>query len=85
MQKGNPFIVYVLHSMVDGKRYIGLTKNLQLRLTQHNFKKVRSTRSRASFVLKYQEQYQTLSEARLREKYFKTASGRRWLKNIAKV
>ncbi|MBI3585616.1 MAG: GIY-YIG nuclease family protein [Ignavibacteriales bacterium] len=85
MQKENLFTVYVLQSVVDGKRYIGLTKNIQTRLSQHNLRKVRSTKSRAPFVLKYQEQHKTLSEARLREKYFKTAAGRRWLENVAKV
>ena len=75
--------LYVLRSKIDEGRYIGISSNPEKRLREHNSRKVRSTKSRAPFALVYQEQYATLAEARAREKYFKTAAGRRWLDDRA--
>jgi putative endonuclease len=46
---------------------------------EHNAGQVISTRSRRPFVIEYQEAFEIRIEAREREKYFKTASGRRSL------
>jgi len=73
------YTTYVLASLKDGKHYIGLSRNPQKRLVEHNRRKVRSTRSRAPFLLVYHEGFSTLGEAREREKFFKTAAGRRYL------
>lgn len=74
--------VYVLKSENDNIRYIGLTNNLDRRLTEHNHGKVKSTKSRLSFKLVYLEEFESRSEAALREKFFKTGSGREFLKSI---
>ncbi|MBI4810336.1 MAG: GIY-YIG nuclease family protein [Ignavibacteriales bacterium] len=76
----NDYCVYVLRSIRDGRHYIGMTKNLERRLNEHNSGKVKSTKGRTPFELVYHETYRTRSEAHEREKYFKTATGRRWLK-----
>ncbi len=73
------YIVYVLRSLKDGKRYNGLTDDFDRRLKEHNKGKVQSTRSRKPFVIEYQEMCGTRAEARAKEKYFKTAAGRRFL------
>ena len=70
---------YVLRSLADGDRYVGLSTDVPHRVEEHNGGKVRSTKARIPFVLVYQESFDTLMEAREREKYFKTAAGRRWL------
>jgi putative endonuclease len=73
------YTVYVLWSLKDGKRYIGLTKDLECRFMEHNAGEVTSTRYRRPFAIEYQEIFEIRGEAREREKYFKTASGRRSL------
>ena len=74
--------VYVLRSLEDGKRYVGLSSNVEGRLAQHNRGEVKSTRHRRPFVLKYREVCVSMREARSREKYFKTAAGRRYLDKL---
>jgi len=68
-------VVYVLFSNRDGRRYIGSTNNLERRLREHLSGKCLSTRDRRPLVLIYQESFDTLRQARLREKYFKTHKG----------
>ena len=75
----NKVAVYVLRSLQDSKRYIGLSRDIEVRLGQHNAGRVRATKSRTPFVLVYFEWCGSLWEARDREKYFKTAAGRRFL------
>jgi putative endonuclease len=74
--------VYVLRSLTDGKRYVGMSKDVVRRLQEHNSGRVRSTRNRAPFEVVYQEQFHLPNEARRQEKYFKTASGRRFLDKV---
>ncbi len=76
------FTVYVLRSLRDGKRYIGMTQNLALRIQQHNQGCEFSTKGRRPFVLVYREEWKTLPEARIREKYFKSGAGRRYLDGV---
>lgn len=78
------YIVYILRSQKDGKRYIGITNNLERRLQEHNSGKTKSTKTRIPVDVIYIETYDSLREARLREKYLKTSAGRRYLKEISK-
>jgi len=71
--------VYVLRSDKDKKRYVGIADNIKRRLDQHNNKKVLSTRNRVPFRIEYYEKYANRISAAKREKYFKTAAGRRFL------
>ena len=61
------FYVYVLKSNRDDKLYVGSTNDLRRRLAEHNESKVRSTKARAPFHLRYYEAYFTESDARHRE------------------
>ena len=74
------FVVYILKSEVDGTYYYGHTKDLDSRIKRHNTGKVRSTKSKKPWVLHYQEQFETKSEAYKRELFFKSISGYQWLK-----
>ena len=76
------YFVYVLRSCKDSKRYIGLTEDIEKRFKQHQLGYVASTKSRRPFSIEYFEKYTTRSKARIREKYFKTAAGRRFLDKI---
>jgi len=72
--------VYVLKSLKDSQFYVGLTKDISKRLEEHNAGKVDSTRSRAPLELIYWEGCLSRSDAARREKYLKTAWGKRYLK-----
>ncbi len=74
--------VYVLSSLVNGKRYVGIARDPIQRLQQHNARKVRSTKHWAPYVLVYQELLRSCKEAREREIYFKSAAGRRFLDKV---
>lgn len=72
--------VYVLRSKVDQQLYVGLTDNLPARLEQHNAGLVSSTKRRAPFEILYWEGCLNRSDAAQREKYLKSAWGKRYLK-----
>lgn len=73
------FIVYVLEDK-DGKRYKGVTNNLERRLKEHRRGKTQTTARMLDPEVVYTEEYPTFEKARAREVYFKTAAGRRFLK-----
>ncbi len=56
-----------------------MTTDVARRLREHNSGKVFSTKGRVPFELLYTEELYSLKEARDREKYFKSAAGRRFL------
>lgn len=69
------YIVYILEC-ADTTYYIGCTNNLQRRLHQHNNTKsgAHYTKIRRPVILKYKEEYSSLSEARKREFQLKQLS-----------
>ena len=73
------FYCYVLKSITDGKRYYGMTKDLNRRLNEHNNGKEFSTRKRRPLEIVYYESFDNLKSAREREIYFKSRSGRKFL------
>ncbi|MGO3262522.1 MAG: GIY-YIG nuclease family protein [Mesonia sp.] len=73
--------VYVLYSFKFDRFYIGMTKDIEQRLSEHNSKRNTSTKAFVPWKVVHREEYSTQAEARLREKYLKSASGRRWRKN----
>ena len=75
------YYVYVLRSVSDKQLYVGLTDNLPARLEAHSAGRVVSTRRRVPFELLYWEGCLNRSDAAQREKYRKTAWGKRYLKN----
>jgi putative endonuclease len=78
------YYVYVLLSEKDKNFYTGYTKNVNNRLAQHNAGKVESTKKRVPFKLIYWEGCLNQKDALGREKYLKTAWGKRYLKNRLK-
>ena len=71
---------YVLKSMHHDYYYKGHCKDLEVRLKQHNSGTTESIRPYIPFILIYSESFETEAEAIEREKYFKTAAGRRFIK-----
>jgi len=60
--------------------YIGMTSDIERRIVEHNSGKNKGTKPYAPFKLVYTEDHPDRISARKREKYLKTASGKRWLK-----
>ncbi len=59
--------VYIIQSTTSGKFYIGYTKNLQQRISQHQEDRGGWTKGKGPWVLKYYETFELNSEARKRE------------------
>lgn len=72
--------VYVLWSEKFCRKYVGMTENTESRLKGHNSGKTISTKAFVPWEIVYKEVFVTRVEAREREKYFKTAAGRKFLK-----
>ena len=72
--------VYVLRSLKDGNFYTGLTRDLRVRLELHNSGRVPSTKNRVPLELVYWEGCLNEHDAAMREKYLKTAWGKRYIK-----
>ena len=75
------YIVYVLKSKGDGKRYIGFTNNIVRRLFEHNNGLVKSTKNRRPLELIYSEELDNKSSVMEREEFLKSGKGREFLKN----
>ena len=75
------YYVYVLRSQKDRFFYTGYTKNIQTRLKQHNNGEVASTKLTIPFELVYWEGCLNQQDATRREKYLKTAWGKRYIKS----
>jgi putative endonuclease len=73
--------VYLLRSEKDKKFYTGWTNNIRKRLKEHNNGDVFSTKNRRPFQLIYCEICINRKDAKKREKYLKTAWGKRYLKS----
>lgn len=79
------FYTYVLKSVKFNKFYTGYTENLEKRLLEHNNKLNYYSKRYAPWRVVYFEKFYTQEEAIKREKYFKSAAGRNWLKkNVEK-
>ncbi len=76
------FYVYILKSKKDYSQYVGLSKNTEERLKEHNAGRVKSTKPKIPWNLIYKEPCSTLLDARKREKYLKSAAGRRFRRKI---
>ena len=74
------YSVYILKDDLS-KLYKGMTNNLERRLREHRIGKTKTTRKMEPFSLIYNEEYSDFLTARKRELYFKSAAGRKFLKN----
>ena len=78
------YYVYVLQSESDKNFYTGYTNNIRVRINEHNSGKVVSTKNRLPMKLIYWEGCLNQKDALSREKYLKTAWGKRFIKNRLK-
>lgn len=73
--------VYVIKSKIADFYYKGCCQDIEARLKQHNAGMTISNRPYAPFDIVYFERCDTKEEALAKEKYWKSAAGRRYLKN----
>lgn len=74
------FTVYILQSLKDKKTYIGYTNNFERRFEQHISGRSNSTKHRTPFKLLFKEEFENKLEAKKREIWWKSGTGRRKLK-----
>jgi len=74
------FYVYVLRSIDFERNYVGFTKDITIRLKQHNSGYTKSTKPYKPWKLLFFETYSTKIEAINREKFLKTGKGRAFIK-----
>jgi putative endonuclease len=65
------FFVYAIKSLTRNYIYVGLTNDLDRRLSQHNSGQNRTTKPYGPFEVLLVEYYSTRVEARSREKFLK--------------
>jgi putative endonuclease len=76
------YYTYILISKNGKKTYAGSTDNIERRLSEHNSGKVKSSRHYIPYMLLHLDESPTLVEARRKERFYKSTSGRRILKNF---
>jgi len=73
--------VYILKSINVQKTYVGMTQNIERRFKEHNAGQTSSTKAFTPWIILFAESFETRGEARNKEKYLKSAAGRRWIKH----
>ena len=74
------YFTYVLYSIEYKRFYKGHCENLKNRLADHNSGFTKSTKPYIPWIIIYFEEFDSRDKAIKREKYFKSAAGRRFLK-----
>ncbi len=69
------YFVYILESITNKNRYIGVSNNLKRRLQEHNRGEVRYTSSKRPYKLIWYCVFNSKKQAFDFEKYLKSASG----------
>ena len=75
---------YVIQSAKDKNFYTGCTNNLQKRFEKHNKGLIFSTKNRTPFKIIYYEACLDKEDAFQREKFLKSAMGKKYIKNRIK-
>lgn len=76
------YYIYVLLNETKTRTYTGVSAQVEKRLKEHNDGKVKSSRPYRPYRIAYTEAFQTLSEARQAERFYKSTGGRRKLKQL---
>ena len=74
------FYVYAISSLAHNYIYVGLTEDVDERIKRHNGGRERTTKFYKPFELIYSEVFETRVEARFREKYWKSGTGKEKLR-----
>ena len=79
------FTIYVIESEKDGIWYTGFTQDIERRIQEHNSGKSKFTSGHMPWRLIYSEMEKERVDARKKEKYLKSAAGKKYIsKQISK-
>lgn len=76
------FFVYAIKSEKDNRIYVGMSKDIKRRLSEHNLGQVTSTKFWKPWKLIYQKLVGERVKARQLEKKLKSGYGKEFLKNL---
>ena len=79
------YYVYILLNETKTRTYTGVAKDVSERLAEHNAGKVKSSRPYRPYQIVHTESFSTLREARQKERFYKSTTGRRRLKDMLNV
>ena len=74
--------VYILLNEAKTRTYTGVSDNVEKRLKAHNDGRVQSSRPYRPYRVIYTKAFETLSKARQEERFYKSSTGRRKLKQM---
>jgi putative endonuclease len=74
------YYTYLLESTIDKSWYIGYSTDLRNRFTSHNKGENKATKNKKPWGLIYYEAYSNRLDAKKREIFLKSGSGRKYLK-----
>lgn len=74
--------LYILLNKAKTRTYTGVTDNVKRCLKDHNSGKVASSSPHGPYEVIHTESFATLSEAKQKEKFYKSTTGRRKLKEM---
>ncbi len=77
------FYVYAIRSKVKNYIYVGLSSNVDKRVSRHQKGYENTTKPYRPFELIHTESFNTRIEARKREKYLKSGVGKAFLRSIS--
>ena len=75
-------ILYVIRSVQNKYRYVGITNDLDDRMARHNSGRSSATKGFAPFLVIHTETFSSMLEARVREKFLKSGVGRKFLDGL---
>lgn len=76
------FYIYAIKSLVRNYIYIWLTNNIKRRINEHNSGRNKTTKPYKPFELIYSAKFEKRTDAREKEKYLKSGSGKEFLKEL---
>ena len=74
--------MYAIQSLVNGDIYVGISKDVERRIKEHNLGKSKYTKGLKPWKEIYREQQADWAAAREREKKLKSGIGKEFLKSL---
>jgi len=79
------YFVYILFSIRFKKTYVGISNDIVRRLEEHNRGYSLYTNRYKPWIVIYKEKCENRIIARAKERYFKSSSGRRWMRRYIDI
>ena len=76
------YYVYILLNETKTRTYTGVADDVDKRLADHNAGRVKSSRPYRPYKIIHAESFETLKQARQKERFYKSTTGRRKLKEM---